>query len=111
MDYINVSSIMFALGHESRLFIFHKLVISGSDGMNISDLIETVDLPPSTLAHHVRILEQADLIIQKKMGREIRNYANLEALLNPINILQKECCSGEKNVNGRVSERVYTRLK
>ena len=53
-----------AIGHTARLSVFRLLVQAGHDGLTVGDIAAFVDLPPSTLAHHLRTLVQAGLVIQ-----------------------------------------------
>jgi ArsR family transcriptional regulator len=55
-----------ALGHESRFLIYNLLK---KKAMCICDLSPVLDLTQPTISHHVKILEQAGLILGVKSGR------------------------------------------
>jgi ArsR family transcriptional regulator len=55
-----------ALGNETRLKIL-KLLSSGD--LCVSDIVESVAGAASTVAHHLRTLEDAGLIVSRRDGR------------------------------------------
>ncbi|WP_052065488.1 ArsR/SmtB family transcription factor [Thalassospira australica] len=83
-----------ALGHEARLKIYRQLVKAGDDGLNIGDIGRLLDLPASTLAHHLGTLVQAGLVHQEKHGRETRNRADFDVMRDLLGFIADECCSG-----------------
>lgn len=85
-----------ALGHETRLAIFRLLVQAGHEGLNVGDIGEHLDMPPSTLAHHLGALVDAGLVVQERKGREVVNQADYEAMQRTISFLTSECCIGVK---------------
>jgi len=83
-----------SLGHESRLAVFRLLVRSGPEGLTVSDLLDHLDLPPSTLAHHLRTLVAAGLVVQERQGREIYNRPDFAVMTATLAFLTSECCAG-----------------
>ncbi len=83
-----------ALGHEARLSVYRVLVRAGHDGLNISEIQDQLDIPASTLAHHLRALVQAGLVLQEKHGREIFNRPDFDAMDRITTFLNEECCQG-----------------
>ena len=83
-----------ALGHESRLRAFRRLVQAGPEGLPVGELREHLDLPPATLSAHLNVLRAAGLVLDQREGRVIRvraNYAQMNAL---IAYLTENCCAG-----------------
>ena len=81
-----------AVGSEPRLEVVLALVRAGPDGLTIGEIQQRLDIPASTLAHHIRFLSAAGLVVQEKNGRSVINraaYGQLEALAG---FLLKECC-------------------
>ncbi|MGB7243617.1 MAG: metalloregulator ArsR/SmtB family transcription factor [Sulfitobacter sp.] len=89
-----VATAMASLGHAARLSVYRLLVRAGHDGLNVGEIGDQLDLPASTLSHHLRALVQAGLVIQEKRGREIFNRPDFDAMEYLTAFLTKECCSG-----------------
>ena len=87
-----------AVGSESRLSVLLLLVQAGDDGLTISEIGNQLDFAASTLAHHLKYLVSANMVIQEKQGREVRNTANFDYVEELGNYLLLECC---KNSNKR----------
>ncbi len=82
-----------ALGSEYRLRIFRLLVRAGDDGLNVGNLLEKIDIPASTLSHHIAALRHAGLVSQRREGREIFNSANYENMDALVSFLTDNCCA------------------
>ncbi|MEL6289906.1 MAG: helix-turn-helix domain-containing protein [Pseudomonadota bacterium] len=93
-----------AIGSEARMLVLRSLVRAGETGRTVGEVQSATGIPASTLAHHLRFLTAAGLVIQERRGRSTINraaYAHLNALA--IFILD-ECCSevaGEA-IEGRI---------
>lgn len=83
-----------ALGHDARLTVFRLLVRAGPDGLNVGDLVAATALPASTLSHHLRTLVSSGLVTQTRIGREIINSVDFEAVRRTLGFLTSECCTG-----------------
>lgn len=83
-----------ALGHDVRLHIFRLLVKSGDTGLNVGDIGYHLGVPPSTLAHHLSMLVDAQLVEQQRNGRQIINRANYQNITALVSFLTDECCHG-----------------
>ncbi|MEM7042332.1 MAG: helix-turn-helix domain-containing protein, partial [Pseudomonadota bacterium] len=81
-----------AVGSEPRLDVLLCLVRAGPEGLAVGEDQEKVDLPASTLAHHLRFLSAAGLIEQEREGRVVRSRAAFERIESLANFLLKECC-------------------
>ena len=46
----------------------------------------------STLAHHLRFLAAAGLVLQEKRGREVISQANVQRIESLADYLLEECC-------------------
>ena len=95
---INYASCFAALGHQSRLDIYRLLIKTGDAGLNIGEIAAHLDVPLSTLAHHLGALTQAGLVIQDKEGRQTRNRADYNVMTRLIGFLGDECCAGVPRV-------------
>src|SRR4029453_13246436 len=90
----NAADALAALGKRNRLRIFKLLVRAGPEGANISTLQRLLRTPPTTLAHHIASLAQADLLRQERRGREVICTANYKALFAVLDYVKEECCAG-----------------
>jgi len=90
----DVAQSLASLGHEARLALYRLLVRAGSSGLTVGQVVEELDMPASTLAHHLRMLVQSGLVIQERSGREVINRPDFEAMGRISAYLQEECCSG-----------------
>lgn len=80
------------LGYITRLNIYRLLVKSGKKGLSVTQIQDTLDVPGSTLSHHISRLMHVGLVKQKREGRVLRCQAQYQQLNNLIEFLQKECC-------------------
>jgi ArsR family transcriptional regulator len=83
-----------ALGNSTRLAIFRLLVRAGQNGLATGRIGNELNVPLSTLAHHLDALARASLISQVKSGREVICIANYGTLFALTNYLNEKCCDG-----------------
>jgi DNA-binding transcriptional ArsR family regulator len=82
-----------AAGSESRLGVLRVLVRAGHVGLPIGEIQQKLDIPASTLAHHLKFLAAGRLIIQEKQGRMVVNQANYSQIEALAGFLLAECCA------------------
>ncbi len=82
------------LGHPSRLSIFRCLVKAGPEGLPVGDIKQELDIPNSTLSHHVAALVAAGLIRQHREGTTLFCIPRYETLDGLMEFLVKDCCAG-----------------
>jgi ArsR family transcriptional regulator, arsenate/arsenite/antimonite-responsive transcriptional repressor len=83
------------LGHSTRLSIFRLLVKAGQSGISVGDIQQQLDIPGSTLSHHLSRMIKVGLVEQQRDGRTLYcrlRFAEVEALLV---FLYDECCVGD----------------
>ena len=85
---------MEALGNPLRLAIFRALIKAGKDGANVGAIQSVIDIPASTLTHHIQKLVKAGLISQRRHSRELICRAEFEIMDATIDYLKDECCQG-----------------
>ena len=83
-----------ALGNRTRLRIFKLLVRAGRDGTNVGTIQHMLDVPPTTLAHHIGVLAKAGLVDQERRGREVICTASFKAVNEVLEYVKAECCAG-----------------
>lgn len=82
------------LGHETRLAIFRHLVRCGPGGCRVGDVQQVLDIPGSTLSHHLTKLISAGLVEQRRDGRVLYCIPMFDALNETVDFLTEECCQG-----------------
>lgn len=82
------------LGNTTRLAIFRYLVKAGPEGIPVGKIQEALEIPASTLSHHIARLVSAGLIRQIRESRTLFCVAQYDALRELIDFLQSECCVG-----------------
>ena len=84
-----------ALGNGTRLAIFTLLVPAGSHGMPVGELQQRLDVPASTLSHHIARLVQVGLLRQDREGRSLICKADYACMDELIAFLTANCCAAE----------------
>jgi ArsR family transcriptional regulator len=87
-----------AMGAEPRLRIVRLLLAAHPDGLVAGEMGEELDIPNSTLSHHLDKLKNEDLIVMQREGTFLRYTANTSALEELLGFLYAECCTRSKAV-------------
>ena len=87
-----------AMGTEPRLRIMRLLLAAHPDGMVVGDVGQELDIPNSTLSHHLDKLKNENLVTVKREGTFLRYAANSAALQELLGFLYAECCTRNKAV-------------
>ena len=87
-----------AMGTESRLRIVRSLLSAHPDGMVVGEIADELDIPASTLSHHLDKLKHEDLVAVQREGTFLRYRANCQALQELLGFLYAECCTRNKAV-------------
>lgn len=82
------------LGNDTRLSIFRLLVKAGPEGIPVGEIQRLLDIPASTLSHHIRRLMQVGLVVQRRESRTLHCIARIDTLRELIDYLLSECCTG-----------------
>ena len=82
------------LANRTRLRLFRLLVRAGESGLNVGDIQRLLDIPASTLAHHLAALNTAGLVVQERHGREVISRADYDGVRRMVGYLTEECCKG-----------------
>jgi DNA-binding transcriptional ArsR family regulator len=87
-----------ALGAEPRLEIVRLLLSAHPDGLIVSDIQGELEIPNSTLSHHLEKLRMEGLVTVRKEKQWLWYSANAEALQDLLGFLYAECCTRSKVV-------------
>lgn len=82
-----------AMGTEPRLRIMQLLLTAHPAGLVVGDIQEELEIPNSTLSHHLEKLRTEDLVNVQREGTFLRYTANTEALQELLQFLYAECCT------------------
>ena len=88
-----------AMGTEPRLRIMQLLLSAHPDGLVVGDIQSELDIPNSTLSHHLEKLKNEALVNVRRESTFLRYMANTEALQELLQFLYAECCTRNKAVN------------
>jgi ArsR family transcriptional regulator, arsenate/arsenite/antimonite-responsive transcriptional repressor len=87
-----------AMGTEPRLRIMQLLLSAHPDGLVAGDIQSELDIPNSTLSHHLEKLKNEDLANVRRESTFLRYTANTQALQELLQFLYAECCTRNKAV-------------
>lgn len=82
------------LGNPTRLAVFRLLVKAGIEGLTVGGIQKHLDIPASTLSHHISHLVWAGLIIQERDGRTLHCRTQSGVMNELVGFLMDECCVG-----------------
>ena len=82
-----------ALGNLTRLAIYRNLVKAGPEGITVGEIRDKLDIPASTLSHHIAKLVNTGLLVQERDSRTLIcsvDYENMDTLMS---FLVTNCCT------------------
>jgi ArsR family transcriptional regulator, arsenate/arsenite/antimonite-responsive transcriptional repressor len=87
-----------AMGTEPRLRIMQLLLTAHPDGLVVGDIQAELEIPNSTLSHHLDKLRTEGLVEVQRESTFLRYTANTAALQELLQFLYAECCTRSKAV-------------
>jgi ArsR family transcriptional regulator, arsenate/arsenite/antimonite-responsive transcriptional repressor len=97
-DVARFADMFSAMGTEPRLRIMRILLAAHPDGMVASDVSAELDIPPSTLSHHLEKLKNEELVQVRRDSKYLWYTANTEGLKDLLGFLYAECCTRNKAI-------------
>ena len=85
-----------AMGTEARLRIMQALLSAHPEGLVVSDIQQELEIPNSTLSHHLEKLKNEELVKVQRESTFLRYSANTEVLQELLRFLYAECCTRNK---------------
>ena len=82
-----------AMGTEARLRIMQLLLSAHPDGLVVGEIQQELDIPNSTLSHHLDKRKAEDLVNVRRESTFLRYTANTDALQELLKFLYAECCT------------------
>ena len=85
-----------AMGTEPRLRIMQLLLSAHPEGLVVGEIQDELEIPGSTLSHHLDKLKNEELVQVERKGTFLRYTANTDALREIVQFLYAECCTRNK---------------
>lgn len=82
-----------ALGNPTRLAIYRNLVHAGPQGSSVGEIKAELDIPGSTLSHHIAKLLNAGLLSQQRESRSLVCRVDNENMDELMEFLVQNCCT------------------
>jgi DNA-binding transcriptional ArsR family regulator len=98
-DVVKFADMFSAIGSEARLRIVRLLLSAHPEGMVVGEIADELEIPASTLSHHLDKLKNEDLVDVQREGTFLRCRANTEALQRLLGFLYAECCTRNRAVS------------
>ena len=95
LDYNIAASLLSQLGNTTRLKIVRELVRAGDAGKPVGDIRKVLDIPDSTLSHHLSHLKNVGLIRQEREKTVLRCFINYGHMDGIVTFLTEECCAAD----------------
>jgi len=103
MDLEHAAKRLAELGHTTRLAIFQHLIKGGRNGVPVGEIQSALDVPASTLSHHITRLVSVGLVVQRREGRVLYCVPQYDILVGLIDFLQDQCCANEAPTDNTTS--------
>ena len=100
MDFETAAKQLEALGNPTRLAIYRDLIQVGHQGSQVGEIRNKLDIPASTLSHHIARLLNAGLITQDRVGRSLLCRADSTNMDSLMMFLAHNCCSEDSDIWG-----------
>jgi ArsR family transcriptional regulator, arsenate/arsenite/antimonite-responsive transcriptional repressor len=82
-----------AMGTEPRLRIMQLLLSAHPEGLVVGEIQEELEIPNSTLSHHLDKLKNEGLVQVRRESTFLRYTADTDALQQLLQFLYAECCT------------------
>ncbi len=95
MELDDAANILAKIGNPTRLKIVRMLVRAGEDGLAAGTIQKQLEIPASTLTHHIAHLKSAGVIRQQRHQATLICKIEYDLLRNLVDYLTEECCIDE----------------
>jgi len=92
-DVARYADMFSAMGTEPRLRIMRLLLAAHPQGMIAGDIGAELDIPASTLSHHLDKLKNEELVKVRRESTFLWYSANTDGLQALLGFLYAECCT------------------
>ena len=91
----DAANVLAKMGNPTRLKIVRLLVRAGDDGLAVGQIQKQLDIPGSTLTHHIAHLKSAGVIQQRRQRATLICTLEFERLTQLVAYLTEECCADQ----------------
>jgi ArsR family transcriptional regulator len=95
-EVVKFADMFSAMGTEARLRIVQLLLSAHPEGLVVSEIQEELEIPNSTLSHHLDKLKNEGLVQVRRESTFLRYTADTDALQQLLQFLYAECCTRNK---------------
>jgi ArsR family transcriptional regulator, arsenate/arsenite/antimonite-responsive transcriptional repressor len=82
-----------ALGNPTRLQLYRTLLRAGEEGLAVGSIQDRLDIPASTLSHHLKRLVDTGLVTQERQATTLICRTHYPGMQQLIGYLVDECCA------------------
>jgi ArsR family transcriptional regulator, arsenate/arsenite/antimonite-responsive transcriptional repressor len=97
-DVARYADMFSAMGTEPRLRIMRLLLAAHPQGMIAGEIGTELEIPGSTLSHHLDKLKNEDLVKVRRESTFLWYSANTDGLQELLGFLYAECCTRNKAI-------------
>src|SRR5258708_34112974 len=102
-DIVRYADMFQAMGTEPRLRILRLLLSAHPEGLVVGDILADLDIPNSTLSHHLDKLKNEELVTVRREGTFLRYRANTESCQKLPGFLYAQVCGAGHEVRPQKS--------
>ena len=92
MELDTAANILAKIGNPTRLKIVRLLVRAGDDGLTVGQIQKQLEIPGSTLTHHIAHLKSAGVIRQQRQQATLICTIEYDLMHDLVDYLTAECC-------------------
>jgi ArsR family transcriptional regulator len=101
LDIESAARVLGQLGNPTRLRVVRLLVVAGEKGMTVGEIQQELEVPLSTMSHHLSHLVRVGLIEQARNQTRIQCRVAYDQVEAVAQFLTSECCKGVKLTRSR----------
>ncbi len=94
MDEKSALAAFAALSQDTRLAVLRLLLQAGEAGMPAGMIGERLGVRQNTMSTNLAVLLQAGLVCNRREGRIVRYFADIEGVRGLLAFLLEDCCGG-----------------
>jgi DNA-binding transcriptional ArsR family regulator len=84
--------------------VFRVLIEAGPRGKPAGEIAERVGVAKNTLSSHLSVLQHAELISRRQVGRSLIYSVQIDKVADMMRTLVADCCAGHPEVCAPIQE-------